>query len=113
MTRSIETVDPATPVLEAVRRMNSSADRPMVVKEGDELRGVVTREDLRRGVIAAESPAESTVEEIMSTRVARCGEDTPLEKMRQLIKRDGVDHLLILDQQQRLVGLVPASYALH
>jgi len=113
MTRSLETVHPETTILEAVRRMGEAADRPMVVKEGDRLCGIVTRADLRRGVIESSSPSECAVQEIMATGVARCGEDTAVERMRELVKDDEVDHLLVFDRQQRLVGLVPAGYMRH
>jgi len=104
MQRSVGTIPADTPLLDAVQAMKNRC--ALIVFKGDEPCGIVTRDDLVHGVIAAGKPTNETVHEVMATRLADCQDDTALSQVRSLISDDNVDHLLVFDSEERLVGLV-------
>jgi tRNA nucleotidyltransferase (CCA-adding enzyme) len=107
MSSPARTVRPGETVahaLVACQRYNQSG----ILVAGDErLAGVVSREDLDRAV--GHGLSHAPVKGIMSSRVATCGEATPLAELQRLLA--GGDERIAVLRDERVVGVVTRSDA--
>ena len=103
---NVVSVAPETTALEAARLMNEHRIGALLVLEEDKLVGIVTERDILRRVVAtAGDPAKVIVKEILSTPVACCRPDTPLEECRKVITERRIRHLPVVDRGQ-LRGII-------
>jgi CBS-domain-containing membrane protein len=102
-----ETVHADQEIDEAALRL-SLQERPLLpVTDADEIVGVLTQRDLVRARKAAQAEgARPTARAIMSSDTAFCYLDDDAAVARALMDRHGCDHLLVIDADQALVGLV-------
>jgi CBS domain-containing protein len=85
------------------------------VLEGDELIGMVTDRDIViRAIAKGKNPGGMPVREIFSREVVTVGPDDDLSDALQLMASHQVRRLPVVDQDNRLVGIVSqADVALH
>ncbi len=96
-------------VLDAARRMNEEGIGGLVVLEGGRVIGMFTERDILRRVVAAQRDAAATkVREVMTSPVAFCRGDTPLEECRSVMTSKRIRHLPVVDEDG-LVGLVTSG----
>lgn len=100
-------LSPQATVLEASRRM---AERRVgavpVVSEGA-LIGIFTERDLVCRVIAlGHDPARATLAEVMTRDPVTVHASTSLASALDIIRRDGIRHLPVTDQQGDLLGVI-------
>jgi CBS domain-containing protein len=102
-----ETVHADHEIDEAALRL-SLQERPLLpVTDADEIVGVLTQRDLVRARKAAEAEdARLTARVVMSSDLAFCYLDDDAATARALMDRHDCDHLLVIDADQSLVGLV-------
>ena len=94
-------------VLRAAHVMNEHKVGALVVLEQDRVGGIFTERDVLRRVVGEErAPATTRVEEVMTTEVACCTPQTPLEEARAAMKNRRIRHLPVIDRDDRLCGLV-------
>ena len=99
-------VDPATPVIEAVRLMDEKKVGALLVMEGGHLAGIVSERDVARKVILGGGDARSmSVLDIMTTRVV-CGRpDLKVNEAMAIMTDKRIRHLPVADGN-RVVGIV-------
>jgi CBS domain-containing protein len=104
--RSIFSVDPDAPVLEAIRAMADHQVGALLVMQGEALTGIVSERDYARKVILrGRSSADTPVRDIMSSPVLTVQPDTTVDKCMQLMTDRHVRHLPVTDGG-RVVGMV-------
>lgn len=104
---TVFTVKPQASVLEAAQLMNQHQIGCLVVMNEDRVAGIFTERDvLRRVVNEQRSPASTRVEEVMTRQVVACQQQTPIEEARAIMRVRRIRHLPIIDEEQRLLGLI-------
>lgn len=92
---------------EALVRLRDQERSILPVCDGDEIVGVVTYRDLEEAQsAAARSPRRVTVRHVMSTDLAFCYPDDEARTARAMMHRHGCHHLLVVDGEKRLVGIL-------
>jgi len=104
--RAIFSVEPETPVLEAIRAMAAHHVGALLVMQGEALRGIVSERDYARKVILlGRASADTPVRDIMSSPVITVSPDTSVQTCMQLMTDKRVRHLPVVDAA-RVVGMV-------
>jgi CBS domain-containing protein len=116
-------VRPAQEILHADHEIDEAAlrlslqDHPILpVADGDEIVGVLGPADLDRA-LAAEAPTRLSAREVMTAELTFCYLDDPVVVAHALLDRHGGDHLLVIDAEGTLAGILdrtdlpPASEA--
>lgn len=104
------TCPPETPIWTVARMMDSYSVHAIVVTgldaEGESERpwGVVSGRDLARA--AAEGVEEATAGGIASTEVVTAAQDDPLRRVAQLMTEHEVEHVIVVDDSDRPLGVV-------
>lgn len=113
MSREPLTVGHDTPVADAWSRMRARAVKALpVVDRSGSLIGIVTLADFVRAMVPeAVRPGAlpQRVGEIMTRRVRVASEDTHVIALLPLFSEGGHHHLPVLDERQRLVGILTQS----
>ena len=106
MTRSVETVRPDQSAQEAASFMLRAEAGSIPVCEEDRVIGMITDRDIAvRGVAEGRGP-DCTVRELMSDRIICAREDDSVEDVAQRMSEAQVRRLPVVDEQERLVGIV-------
>jgi CBS domain-containing protein len=93
-------------VLQAALLMNEHKVGALVVMDGDGIAGMFTERDVLRRVVGEQrDPVRTVVAEVMTTEVACCTPQTPLEEARGAMKNRRIRHLPVV-QDGRLRGLI-------
>jgi CBS domain-containing protein len=102
-----ETVHADQEIDEAALRLSLQEKPLLPVTDADEIVGVLTQRDLVRARKAEQAEvAQLTARVVMSSDLAFCYLDDDVATARALMDRHGCDHLLVIDADQALVGLV-------
>lgn len=100
-------VSPETPVSEAARLMRSEDVGSLPVLEGERLTGVVTDRDIVvRAVAEEKDPRGMPVREVASGELVTIGPDEDLSEALRLMATHQVRRLPVVDEDDRLVGVV-------
>jgi CBS domain-containing protein len=100
-------VDPRATVMEAAVLMNQYRVGFLVVIDGERPVGVFSERDiLRRVVVARLDPGKTLVNEVMTIEMLVCNPRTSVDEARSVMKNRRIRHLPVVDEQERLVGLV-------
>ena len=104
--RTLYSVQPEDPVLEAVRLMAEHHVGALLVMKGTELSGIVSERDYARKVILhGRSSAETPVSQIMSAPVITVSPDQTVQDCMKLMTERRVRHLPVVETG-RVVGMV-------
>ena len=107
MTPNVEVVHPDAPVQEAANTMRSLDVGSLPVFDGNKMYGIVTDRDITiRATADGRDPRQTKVRDVMSTELAYCFADQPVEEAARLMEARQIRRLPILDRNQRLVGIV-------
>ena len=97
-------VGPADTVYDAIKKMADKSVGSLVVLEDEKLVGIITERHYARNVILkGRSSQETTVREIMSTRVVCARPDQTVEECMAVMTDKAVRHLPVLENKE-LVG---------
>jgi CBS domain-containing protein len=100
-------VAPDTAVFEALRLMAEKNVGAVLVLEGERLVGIFSERDYARKVILkGKSSKETLVREIMSSHVLYVRPEQTIEDCMALMTGKRVRHLPVLDEAQRVVGVI-------
>ena len=100
---------PQTTIAEAVRQMTEAGVSSILVMEQGRLLGILTDRDLRRRVVAAGTPTDRPVREVMTLHpVTISSEALALEVMLEMTGRN-IHHLPVVDAEGEVVGLVTTT----
>jgi len=106
MTGDYEIATPHTTLQQAAGIMRNGGFGYLPVREGDKLRGAVTDRDIVvRGLADGLGP-DAPVSHVMSTTIIYCFEDDDIREAADLMKREQIRRLAVLNDQKRLVGVV-------
>ncbi len=110
MTPVSRTLSPGTCLRDAARALQS-LDAPCLPVEADRsLVGMVSVKDIAlRAVARGRDPARTPIESVMSKRVACCRVDQDTEHVRQAMEDRREEYLVVLDREDRVVGVVTAD----
>lgn len=107
MTRSVETVSPDSSLQETAERMKSLDVGPMPVCESDRLVGMITDRDITvRAVAQGFGASMGKVRDVMTSDVVFCRENDSVAQAAQLMKIHQIRRLVVMDDNDRLVGIV-------
>jgi len=110
MTPQPVTVTPDTPIDEAARLMKDQnvGMLPVVEAEGSkQLVGVITDRDIAvRHVAEGHASSDCAVREAMTAHVSTCTPDTDLSEVMDVMGREQVRRIPIVDERGSLVGIV-------
>jgi CBS domain-containing protein len=96
--RTVFSVDPEDPVLEAIRMMADHHVGALIVMKGDKLQGVISERDYARKVILhGRSSAETPVWQIMSSPAITVSPEQTVQDCMQLMTERRIRHLPVVE----------------
>lgn len=108
MTRTdIASVTPDSSLCKVMQTMTSHRTNLCLVMEDDQLCGIITDGDLRRNLAGAESLRGINARSIMNAAPVCVQENISAEEARTLMKNQGFHTLVVKDQNQQVIGLLP------
>lgn len=107
-------IAPDCPARAAAEAMVASRVGAAAVVRDGRVIGVVTERDMLQKVVAGRRDPESTpVSEVMTSPVLSVPPDATVEQAANLMRRHHFRHLVVLDEQGRLVGMLALRYLLY
>jgi len=107
MSRDVLVVSTKSSVQAAARQMKDGDVGLLPVCDGEGLQGMITDRDITITTTAdGREPATLAVEDVMTPDVVYCFEDQEVEEAALLMKAKEVRRLVVLNRDQRLVGIV-------
>lgn len=107
MTPDVECVTPAASLREAAEIMRRLDVGIVPVCVGPRIEGVITDRDIAiRGVAEGRDPMTTPVRGLMTREVVCCYADNSIEEAAQMMREKQIRRLMILDSDDRLVGIV-------
>jgi CBS domain-containing protein len=104
--RTVFSVDPEDPVLEAIRMMADHHVGALLVMKGDKLEGIISERDYARKVILhGRSSAETPVWQIMSAPVITVSLEQTVQDCMQLMTDRRIRHLPVTENG-RVTGMI-------
>ncbi len=104
--RVIHSIEPDSPVLEAIRLMAEHSVGALLVMHGTQLVGVVSERDYARKVILkGRSSSETPVSQIMSSPVLTVRPDQSVRECMRIMSEKRVRHLPVVEGE-RVVGVL-------
>lgn len=107
LTRSVPTLTPSTPVVEAAELLRDPGVSALIVLDDDAIAGIVTESDFVAYV--AETASTSRIDSIMSAPVVTVTPETSITTAATLMRERGVRHLPVVDTDDTYCGLVSAT----
>jgi CBS domain-containing protein len=107
MTRNVACIGPGATLREAADKMKALDVGPLPVCENDRLVGMLTDRDITvRATAEGLPPGLGQVRDVMTPDVISCFEDQDVGEAARLMEQNQVRRLVVLDRDQRLVGIV-------
>jgi CBS domain-containing protein len=107
MTANVVTVTPSMSVADVAKEMIAREKGPLPVVEGGRVVAMVTDRDLVARVVAASrDPNTVRCEEIATKDLVTIGPDQDLQEARRLLAQHQLDRLLVVEEGDRLVGII-------
>ncbi len=123
MATTILTVDANTSVMRAGRTMKDNNIRRLPVVSQGKLAGIITDRDLKEASPSSKTDmdmhemyyllSEMKVKDVMTTNPVRLSQDDTLEKAALIMLNETISGLVIVDQEDNLVGLLSESDVLR
>ena len=108
MTRGVECARPADDLTRAAARMKKlNVGSLPVCGDSDKLVGMITDRDITiRGTAEALPPRLGQVQDVMTRDVKYCLEDQDTSEAAELMEKNQIRRLVVLNRDKRLVGIV-------
>lgn len=107
MTHSLETVEPQTTIKGAARLMRDADVGGLPVVDKGRVAGFITDRDIViRSIANGDDPTKASVREVMTEEAFTLSEDQEIAEAQQLMKDKRVRRVVVVDAQQRPIGLV-------
>lgn len=105
----VASVERTDSVLDAAVLMNQHKIGAVVVREGERAVGIFTERDILNRVVAEQrSPEATAVGDVMTSPMACCRRDTPIEECRSVMTAKRIRHLPVVEEG-RLYGLISSG----
>jgi CBS domain-containing protein len=106
MVSNVVTIEPATGVVDAAKRMIQEEKGPLPIVEGKRPVAIVTDRDIIAHVVAeGRDPTSMTVQEIASHELVTIGPEQDISEARRLMDEHQLDRILVVEDD-RLVGII-------
>ena len=107
MSRKPEFLPPTASLKQAADQMYTHDYGFIPIGENDRLTGIVTDRDIAiRAVAKGKDPNKTTLKDIMTEGVAYCFESDHIEKAAQLMQKQQIRRLVVLNEKKRLTGII-------
>ena len=107
MSRDVQVISPDATLTEAARCMRDGNFGMMPVGENDRMIGAISDRDIAiRAVAEGCDPNSTKVRDAMSEGVCWAYDDEPVERAAELMSRQQIRRLPIVNRDKRLVGIV-------
>lgn len=107
MTHQVESISQNENVQQAAQMMRDLDVGILPVTDGGKLLGVITDRDICMRVVAeGKEPGITYVQQIMTKDVVTCSPETEIRKAIEMMTRNQIRRLMIVDQNRQLVGVV-------
>lgn len=94
-------------VLDAARLMNKHKIGALVVADAGKVTGIFTERDVLQRVVAEQrNPASVRIAEVMTTHIACCRMDTPIDEVKAVMKKKRIRHLPVVGDDMQLHGMI-------
>ena len=108
------TIGSSATVLDAVKRMSDTNAGAVVIVDDDQARGIFTASDLLRRVVAKGRRLETTrLSEVATFPLTVAQADTECEAALRLMIENHIRHLPIVDQNNRVRGVLSTRHLLR
>ncbi len=107
-------ISPETPLLEIAKTMKEQDIGALPVGENDRLIGMVTDRDIVcRGVASGAGLAKLTARDVMTKGITYCKEEHEIEEALELMERNRIRRLPVIDGGKRMVGILSLGDISH
>jgi CBS domain-containing protein len=107
MSENVETIHPDAFMRDAASLMKKTDVGALPVYDGAKLKGMLTDRDLVvRGLADGMIPENLKVKDVMTSRVIYAFEDQAPEEAAQLMKREQIRRIPVVNRKKRLVGVL-------
>lgn len=108
MSSLVVTIEENAPVIEAVKKMMDNDIECLIIPTVDQkVAGILTFRDIVEKIISLERPpARTKVGEIMTRKVKTCRPTATVSEVVKLMKRNRLRRVPVVDERERLVGIV-------
>ena len=106
MSRQVEVARPQDTIQDVARMMREIDAGVIPVCDGDTVQGMVTDRDIVVRAVSEARSFETPVSEVMTADVEYCYEDDDIAQAADKMAELQVRRLVVLDHDQRLVGIV-------
>jgi CBS domain-containing protein len=94
-------------VLLAANLMNEHRVGSVVILDQGRVAGIFTERDVLRRVVGEQrDPAKTSIVDVMTHEVLCCKPETTIEEIRGAMKNRRIRHLPVVDDNERLLGLI-------
>ncbi len=110
MARKVRTVDSGEPVFNALKTIISFEVGCVIVKEGRDVVGIITKGDILRNAVLKDLNIKTlTCKQIMSKPVITIGDRATVEDASRLMSKNDVFKLPVVNDKGELIGVVTSS----
>ncbi len=110
MTKDPETLPSESTTFEAIQNSSMVCFGYMLVADRGKLKGIVTERDiLYRVVVKERDPKTTKLKHVMSKPVISIEEDSELLEASELMKKNAIRRLAVVDKKGKLVGVITSE----
>ena len=108
MTKALISVNPTTTAVQIAKMMEQGGIGAVLVKENDNLVGIITDRDFATKIAANNLPFDTLVEKIMSSPLISINHDEPISAAAQMMSNKKIRKLAV-SENGTIVGLVTST----
>lgn len=111
MSERLETINLLNTAQEAAIKMSDKNVSSLVVLDDNgRAVGIISERDLTRRVCTKDIPSSSvTIENVISSPVKTVPSETPIDELADVMVRNKVRHMVVVDKNQEPVGIISAT----
>ena len=106
MSADFKFASPQTTLREAAVLMRDGDYGYLPIGDSEKLKGAVTDRDIVIRAVAAGLDGDTAVSEVMSETIIYCFEDDDIREAADMMKREQIRRLAVLNDAKRLVGII-------
>lgn len=107
MTKSVKTIEAGATLQEAAQMMRELDVGVLPVSNGGQPTGMLTDRDIVvRALADSRDPTQTCVQDVITPRVCSILKDRDVQEAAELMAKEQVRRLLVVDEQQRAVGIL-------
>ncbi len=108
MAKALISVNPATTALQIAKMMEQGGIGAVLVKENENLVGIITDRDFATKIAANNLPFETPVQEIMSSPLITINHDEPITAAAEIMSSKKIRKLAVSDNGN-IIGLITST----